>query len=225
MLRKLLVKDFVLNGKVFLGLLWLFVWVAATAGKVSGPGLAIVIGAVAAALMTVTLGAREERFHAAATSFSLPVTRRNIVTYRYLAGHLVGVAAVFLTCLIMVAVPWSKQAVDQVFDPRTMMFAMAAVSLTIAAGMPFVLRFGVAGLFVGLGGLQVLGLVSVVAGAAIATALATRREFVRACEQTIISIHQSLGSGAYAVELLSAIALVTWASFRLSVWLVERRDV
>jgi hypothetical protein len=224
MLRKLFVKDMILNGKVFFGLLWLFVWVAYAAGGMTGPGMATILGAVAATLMTVTLGAREGRFHATAVSFSLPVTRRDIVTYRYLVGHLVGVAAVLLTCLLMVAVPWSKQTAAQVFEPKTMMLALVAVSLTIAMGMPFVLRFGITGLFVGLGGLQILGLLAIVLGAAIGSAFALR-PVMGACERIVSNVHQSLGSAAYAIELLSAVALVTWASFRLSVWLIERRDV
>ena len=224
MLRKLFVKDFILNGKVFLGLLWLFVWLAYAAGQLSGAGMATVLGGVAATLMTVTLGAREERFHAAATSFSLPVTRRDIVLHRYLAGHLVGVVAFFFTCMLMVLVPWSKQTVAQVFDPRTVMFALLAVSLTIAVGMPFVLRFGVMGLFVGLGSLQLIGLLTFVLGALIGSAFALRRVF-RACETIIVTTHLRLGSGAYAIELLAAVALFTWVSFRLSVWLIERRDV
>ena len=224
MLRKLFVKDFILNSKVFLGLLWLFVWVAYAAGQLSGAGMATVLGGVAATLMTVTLGAREERFHAAAVSFSLPVTRRDIVRHRYLAGHVVGVVAFLLTCVLMVSVPWSKQTVAQVFDPRTMMFSLVAVSLTIAFGMPFVLRFGVTGLFVGLGGLQILGLLTFALGALIGSAFALRSVF-RACERIIVTTHQRLGSGAYAIELLAAVALFTWVSFRLSVWLIERRDV
>ncbi len=224
MLRKLFIKDVVLNGKIFLGLLWLFVWVAFAAHNQSGPGLAIILGAVAATLLTVTVGAREERFRATAVSFSLPVTRRDIVVYRYLAGHLVGIAAVVLTCILMAIVPWSEVTAAQVFDPRTLMFAVAAVSLTIAVGMPSVLRFGIAGLFVGLGSLQILGLVALVMGAVIASASVTRRVF-QVGERLAMTVHQNLGSAAYAIELLSAVALVTWVSFRLSVWLVERRDV
>ena len=229
MLRRLFVKDVILNGKVFLSLLWLFVWVVYAARSQSGPGMATILGAVAATLMTVTLGAREERFHATAVSFSLPATRRDIVTERYLSGHLVGAAAFLLTCLIMVFVPWSNQTAAQVFDPKTMMFGLAAVSLTIAVGMPLVLRFGVMGLFAGLGGLQLFGAAALAAGALIAVAVGARvfglRRVISEFERIIITTHQSLGSAAYAIELLSAVALITWASFRLSVWLVEGRDL
>jgi len=224
MLRKLFMKDVILNGKVFLGLLWLFVWVAYAARDLNGAGMATVLGGVAATLMTVTLGAREERFHAAAVSLSLPITRREFVRYRYLAGHLVGVAAFILTCVLMAIVPWSKPTAAQIFDPRTMMFALVAVSLTIAFGLPFVLRFGVVGLFVGLGSLQLIGLATFLLGAAVSGALGIRGVFV-ACERIIISTHQGLGSAAYAAELLAAVALVTWMSYRVSLWLIERRDL
>jgi hypothetical protein len=224
MLRKLFVKDMILNGKVFFGLLWLFVWVAYAARDLNGAGMATVLGGIAATLMTVTLGAREERFHAAAVSFSLPVTRRDIVRHRYLVGHLVGVVAFLATCVLMALVPWSKPTFAQIFDPKTMLFSLVAVSLTIAVGMPFVLRFGVTGLFVGLGSLQLIGVLTFVLGAVVGSAFAMRRVF-QACERIIVTTHQNLGSAAYAVELLLAVALVTWVSFRLSVWLIERRDV
>jgi len=224
MLRKLFVKDMILNGKVFLGLLWLFVWIGYAARDLNGAGMATVLGSIAATLMTVTLGAREERFRANAVSFSLPVTRRDIVRHRYLAGHLVGVTAFFLTCLILLLVPWSKPTMAQVFDPRTVMFALVAVSLTIAMGMPFVLRFGVTGLFVGLGSLQLIGLLTFVVGTVVGGAFALRPVF-QACERIIVTAHQNLGSAAYAIELLSVVGLVTWMSYRLSVWLIERRDL
>jgi hypothetical protein len=124
----------------------------------------------------------------------------------------------------MVIVPWSKQTAAQVFDPRTLLFSLVAVSLTIAMGMPFVLRFGVKGLFVGLGSLQILGLLTFVLGAVIGSAFAMRPVF-RACERFIVNVHQNLGGAAYAIELLAAVAVFTWMSFRLSVWLIERRDV
>jgi len=224
MLRRLFVKDLILNGKVFLGLLWLFVWVGYAARDLNGAGMATVIGGIAATLVTVTLGAREERFHAAAVSFSLPVTRRDIVRHRYLAGHLVGIAAFLLTCTLLAVVPWSKPTLAQVFDPKTMMFALVAVSLTIAVGMPFVLRFGVMGLFVGLGSLQILGLLTFVLGLAVGRTVGLR-PVLRACERIIITTHENLGSGGFAVELLLAVALFTWASYGLSVWLIERRDL
>jgi hypothetical protein len=224
MLRKMFVKDFILNGKVFLGLLWLFVWVAYASRDLNGAGMATVLGGIAATLMTVTLGAREERFHAAAVSFSLPVTRREMVRYRYIAGHVIGITAFLFTCVVMVSVPWSKVTAAQVFDPRTLMFALVTVSLTIAFGMPFVLRFGVMGLFVGLGSLQIAGLLAFVLAVVVGSALSIK-PVLYACERIIRQTHESLGSAAYAVELLLAVAVLTWLSFRLSVWLIERRDV
>lgn len=224
MLRKLFVKDMILNGKVFLGLLWLFVWIGYSAHDLNGAGMATVIGAIAATLTTVTLGAREERFHATAVTLSLPVTRRDIVVHRYLACHAVGIAAFLLTCLLMLAVPWGKPTVSQVLDPRTMLFSLVAVSLTIALGMPLVLRFGVMGLFAGLASLQLLGLLTFALGAVVGRTFGMRR-VLEALEQVIVTTHQNLGGAAYAIELLAAVALVTWLSLRLSVWLLERQDL
>ncbi len=224
MLRNLIRKDVILNGKVFLSLLWLFVWIAFAAGQLNGIAMATVLGGIAATLMTVTLGAREERFHAAAVAYSLPVTRRAVVQHRYVFGHIVGIAAFILCSVLVTVVPWSKHTAAEVFDSKTVLFGLAAVSATIALGLPLVLRFGVMGLFVGLGGLQIAGLAALAAGVVVGSAFSLRPVF-RAVETVVIGMHRALGSAGYALEILAAVGVATWLSYRLSLFLVERRDV
>jgi hypothetical protein len=224
MLRNLVRKDLILNGKVFISLLWLVVWIAYSARQLDGVAMATVLGGIAATLMTVTLGTREEKFHAAAITYSLPVARRTIVQHRYLLGHVIGVVSFLFCSVLVVVVPWSRHTSAEVFDPKTVLFGLASVSLTMAVGLPLVLRLGVMGLFAGLAGLQVMGLVALVAGVLAGSAFSLRPVF-RAAERAIIGMHQGLGSAGTAVEILVAVALLTWLSYRLSLFLVERRDV
>ncbi len=224
MLRKLFLKDLILNGRMFLSLLWLFVWIAYAANQMHGVAMATVLGAIASTLMTVTLGVREERFHAAAVSYSLPVTRRDVVRHRYLFGYITGIAAFVLGSALVVLVPWSTHTAVEVFDPRTVLFAVVAISLTLTFGLPLVLRLGVMGIFAGLAGLQLAGLLAFAVGALLGSAFAFR-SVIHAFEQSAVDLHQALGSAGSAIAILSVVALMTWVSYRLSLFLIERRDV
>jgi len=224
MLRNLLRKDAILNGKVFLSLLWLFVWIAYAAGQLNAAGMATTIGAIAATLMTVTLGAREDRFHATAVVYSLPVTRRQVVIQRFVGGHLIGVLAFVIASVLMVAVPWSKHTWAYVWDPRTVLFALVTIMVTIALSMPLVLRFGVMGLMVGLGGIQLFGLAAFVLGGVLGGTLVLTHG-VRGIETFVLALHRSLGNGAEAVLIVSMAGALTLVSFWLSLVLVERRNV
>ena len=95
-------KDVLLNGKQFWGLVPWFVWAAYALGQERMGPLTAVSGAMIGALMTVTLGAREDKFHTTAVLASLPVTRRTFVQARYLLakvhegrGDLKGAASIY----------------------------------------------------------------------------------------------------------------------------------
>lgn len=223
MLRNVLRKDLLMNR----WLIWMMlIYVPWGAWSVSRPGYASMAGLWAAigVLIGVSIAGREDKVRASALVASLPVTRRDLVLSRYV-GSVAGAGAFYLA-VALVALTWPQSGADplDLLGPAPLLAAAGGVALTAALLLPLTIRFGFRGLLVMVVAPQVLLLVGLGlaalfdATAALARSLETLVRAPAALRHLANGPITGLGAGAGMAALL-------WLSFRLSVFLAERRDL
>jgi hypothetical protein len=152
---------------------------------------------------------------------SLPVTRRAIVSAKYVGGWVVALAAAGVAVAAMLMLSGSVQSVAW---PLSLLGAVVVgvIGLVLALMLPFTLRFGIAGVFIVLVSLQVLGIivlltVSMLGGSPVRGAFG-------AVAPAVIAARTRLGDHGFAVFAVAAVALLNIASWRLSVLVYGRRE-
>jgi ABC-type transport system involved in multi-copper enzyme maturation permease subunit len=223
MLRNALRKDLLLNARHLWGILPWFLWVAYAmrepdAGRITAVGAAFI-----GALMATTMAAREDKLRTSATLASLPVSRRTLVEARYLVAYIVGAATYLVVVVMAAALPWSVQRATELIELRTLLLTVTLASTAIALLMPVVIRYGLLGVMVFLGAFQALGVAVMVAFEFFGSRSAIG--VFSAIERRIAALHQGLNQPVVILETAAVVAIATWLSFRLSVFLAERRDL
>jgi len=224
MLRNAIRKDLLLNAKQFWGLLPWFVWAAYALGEERMGALTAVSGAMIGALMTVTLCAREDKFHATASLASLPVTRRTLVWARYLLALVLGVVTLLLVATMAAVLPWSVQTAAEAFDLKTLLLGATVASASVALLMPLAIRFGLVGVVGFFAVLQVVGIALLVLPGAFGMKDVLRGIF-KSAERGFIALHASLGQPGPTLQTAVVVALAVWMSYRASVFLIEHQDL
>jgi ABC-type transport system involved in multi-copper enzyme maturation permease subunit len=223
MLRNALRKDLLLNARHLWGILPWFLWVAYAMSEPDAGRITAVGAAFIGALMATTMAAREDKLRTSATLASLPVSRRTLVEARYLVAYIVGAATYLIVVVMAAALPWSVQRAAELVEPRTLLLTLTLASTAIALLMPVVIRYGLLGVMVFLGAFQVLGVAVMVAFEFFG--LRSAVGIFRVVERSIAALHKGLNQPVVIVETAAVVALATWLSFRLSVFLAERRDL
>lgn len=227
---RLLRRDLILN-RYIVGptyLLWSAMWLggpAMSGGDTMPFGLWSGGVSFACAFLPVMMLIREDKFKAGALVCSLPVTRDAIVASRYLGGWLLATAAVALAIAAMLTL--SLFGIKPLLPPTPMLPAtvVTVVGLAIAVMMPMAIRFGMVGVFSLLIGAQLLGVVVLMASAVFDVRLVQGIEWaVRAIVRGSARLRDALGPAAYSAVLVGAVAVVNYASFRLSSLLYRRRE-
>ena len=223
MLRNALRKDLLLNARHLWGILPWFLWVAYAMSEPDAGRITAVGAAFIGSLMAATIGAREDKLRTTATLASLPVSRSVLVEARYLLAYVVG-AATYLAVVVMAAVlPWSVQRAAELVELRTLLLTLTLASAAITLMMPLVTRFGLLGVVLVLGAFQLLGVALMVAFELFGKRSAAG--VFSTIERGISDLHRNLDQPVVILETVAALALATWLSFRLSVFLAERRDL
>ena len=223
MLRNALRKDLLLNARHLWGILPWFLWVAYAMGEPDAGRITAVGAAFVGALMATTIAAREDKLRTTATLASLPVSRGTLVEARYLVAYAVGAATYLIVVVMAAALPWSVQRTAELVDLKTVLLTLTLASAAIAVMMPLVTRFGLLGVVVFLGAFQVLGVAVMVA-----FEFFGRRSAVgvfSAIERSLAALYQGLNRPVVILETAAVVALATWLSFRLSLFLAARRDL
>lgn len=223
MLRNALRKDLLLNARHLWGILPWFLWVAYAMSEPDAGRITAVGAAFIGALMATTMAAREDKLRTSATLASLPVSRRTLVEARYLVAYIVGAATYLVVVVMAASLPWSVQRAAELIDLRTLLLTLTLASTAIALLMPVVIRYGLLGVIVFLGAFQLLGV-----GVMVAFEFFGSRSAVGvfgAIERRIAALHQGLNQPVVILETAAVVAIATWLSFRLSVFLAERRDL
>jgi ABC-type transport system involved in multi-copper enzyme maturation permease subunit len=226
----LLRRDLVLNRYV-VGLaypLWSVLWLggpAMSGGDTMPFGLWSGGVSLACAFLPVMMLVREDKFKAGALVCSLPVTRDAIVASRYLGGWLVALTGVAVAIAAMLAL--SLFGVRPLRPPTPMLPAtvVTVVGLAIALMLPMAIRFGMVGVFGLLIGTQLLGVVVLLASAMFdARAVQGIEAAVKAIVSGSARLRDALGPAAYSAVLVAAVAVLNYASFRLSSLLYRKRE-
>ena len=223
MLRNALRKDLLLNARHLWGILPWFLWVAYAMSEPDAGRMMAVAAAFIGALMATTIAAREDKLRTSATLASLPVSRSTLVEARYLVAYIVGAATYLIVVLMAAVLPWSVQRAAELVELRTLLLTLTLASVAIALMMPVVIRFGIFGVVLLLGAFQVLGVAVMVAFEFFGSRSAVG--VFSAIERSIVALHQALNQPVVILETAAVVALATWLSFRLSVFLAERRDL
>jgi hypothetical protein len=226
----LLRRDLILN-RYLVGLtypLWSVLWLggpAMSSGDTMPFGLWSGGVSLACAFLPVMMLVREDKFKAGALVCSLPVTRDAIVASRYLGGWLVSLTGVAVAVAAMLAL--SLFGIHPLRPPTPMLPAtvVTVVGLAIALMLPMAIRFGMVGVFAILIGTQLLGVVVLLAGAMFDARVV---QGIEAAVKAIVSgsarLRDALGPAAYSAVLVAAVAVLNYASFRLSSLLYRRRE-
>jgi len=226
---KLLRRDLILN-RYIVGpayLLWSAMWLGGPAMSGDTMPFGLWSGGVsfACAFLPVMTLIREDKFKAGALVCSLPVTRDAIVASRYLGGWLLALTGVAVAIAAMLTL--SLFGVNPLRPPTPMLPAtvVTVVGLALAVMLPMVIRFGMVGVFSLLIGAQLLGVVVLLAGAMFDARVV---QGIEAAVKAIVSgsarLRDALGPAAYSAVLVAAVAVLNYASFRLSSLLYRRRE-
>lgn len=226
----LLRRDLILN-RYLVGLtypLWSVLWLGGpsmSSGDTMPFGLWSGGVSFACAFLPVMMLIREDKFKAGALVCSLPVTRDAIVASRYLGGWLLALTGVAVAIAAMLTL--SLFGVNPLRPPTPMLPAtvVTVVGLAIALMLPMAIRFGMVGVFAILIGTQLLGVVVLLAGAMFDARVV---QGIEAAVKAIVSgsarLRDALGPAAYSAVLVAAVAVLNYASFRLSSLLYRRRE-
>jgi ABC-type transport system involved in multi-copper enzyme maturation permease subunit len=223
MLLNALRKDLLLNARHLWGVLPWFLFVAYAMSEPGAGRMTAVGAAFVGSLMAATIGAREDKLRTTATLASLPVSRRTLVRARYIVAFAVGSATYVVVVAMSAALPWSVQRTAELVETRILLLTLSLAGIAIAVLMPVVVRWGVLGVVVFLGVFQLLGV-----GLMVSFEFFGSRKGIApisAVERGIVSLYRGLDQPAVILETAIVVGAALWASYRLSAWLAERRDL
>jgi hypothetical protein len=221
-MRELMLKDLRLHKKFILGFgLAYIAYLAIFSSRANNPGVISVFGAFLYSIIPLLVFSREDKFKAAAFNLSLPVNRKEFLLARYLSGWLLMLALYMGTSLLTISVPGTKLGPSAVFQVKTLLTVLAFMGILFAALMPFVVAYGWTGLIAFLVFLQVLGIILmllITASRPVLTAVIT------GVKQAVAAAQSALGPGGFAAALIVLLVLLNLGSFKVSVFLFNRKE-
>jgi hypothetical protein len=220
---KLLRKDILFHKTYLLGIgIGYALYAAFLFSRVRSGFVPSIVGPFLYSILPIILYSREDKFKAVAFGLSLPTTRRETVAARFLLGWMMMLAVYLVSSALIPIVPGSKSSLGEVLQLPAILLTLTLMTLCFGTMMPLVTRFGIAGLMVPIVALQILGFIFM-----IFRALAPLR-LIKAAVMAIPEAFQALRSAAgpvvAVVTALAVLALLNFASFKLSVALFQRKD-
>ena len=228
MLPKLLQRDWFLHRRALLTVILIFsafeVYFVLVANH---PRTWLVFTCIYVSFFVIVPMTRDDKFRAFAWTATLPVTRADLARARYV-GSWVIVALAFLPALALAALlPGSKVAPVMPVDPRSLLLAATVITIIFLMLIPFTIRFGLMGVFIGLAVIQLIG-----AGLFVFASLTASFEAVEGTIASIFkppiagiaAIRNSLPSAAFNVLALLALVLINWVGYRFALALFRRRE-
>jgi len=223
-MREVVWKDLVLNRNTLLanGLILGGTFGLLNAFGGDSPRAMAFFAGLMVAFAPVTIVSREDRARAMALSCSLPVTRRTIVRARYALGLALMIPGVLGMLGIAALVP-TPVAAAELFRPSLLLLAYGVSLLIMAVMFPLTLRLGSMGLIVLLASFQVLGVVL------LTLAQLTHSDADRHILDSIVQFFReaaaTLGTPGFQVVVVAVLAAVLALSYRVSVFVFERREL
>jgi ABC-2 type transport system permease protein len=223
----LLRKDLIFNRRpllvayAFWSVLWLYMPLRDSAEDFS-MGVWTGLVSVACAFLPIIMAIREDRYKAGALMCSLPVTRRAIVSAKYVGGWIVALTAAGVAVAAMLLLSWL--GVHRIDWPlgRLPFVVFSVLGLVLGLMLPFALRFGVAGVLIALVSLQLLGIavlltVSMLGGNPLRGAFS-------AVVSAVLGVRAGLGDTGFGLVAMAGVALLNIASWRLSILVYAKRE-
>lgn len=222
-MREVVWKDLVLNRNTLLANALIFAATFGLLGVMAGdsPRALAVFGGLMVAFAPVGIVTREDKVRAMALSCSLPVTRRTIVRARYALGLALVIPGVL--ALLGIAALVGPLAPGALFRPSMLLLAYGLAFLVLALMFPLTLRLGAMGLIILLAAFQVLG--AVLLTLAQLTRSNADQRIVGALVRFFTETAATLGTPAFQLVILVVLSLVLALSYRLSVFLFERKEL
>ncbi|MDH4272251.1 MAG: ABC-2 transporter permease [Candidatus Aminicenantes bacterium] len=220
---RLMLKDLRLHKRFVVGFgIAYVIYMAIFHSRANNPGAVSIFGAFLYAIIPLLIFTREDKFKAAAFNLSLPVTRKEFLQARYVLGWLVMLVLYAGTSLLTIAVPGTKLGLSAIFQVKLVLLVIFFMAVVFGLLMPLVVAFGFAGMIVFLVFIQVLGIVSILLANLFQPAIRTA---IQGMGAFLGSVQSGLGPVGSAIALLVALLLFSYGSFRLSLYLYQRKDV
>jgi ABC-type transport system involved in multi-copper enzyme maturation permease subunit len=224
---KILRLEYLFNRRQILIVLAIFTaYFAYMAARIDSPNLFIITTSVMIGLSTpFTILGREDKFKTASLVCSLPVRRSAVVLGKYAATWTaIGLGLVY-ALLVTAALPFSKVAVAEVLNLKTLLISVFLISLIFAVILPFTLRFGLSGIIILLVGLQLLGIVALFLTQLGGGAKNPLRAIIRAVEGGLRALLYQEPTAGFLLTLLAAVVIVNAFSIVIGLALYARRDL
>jgi hypothetical protein len=222
-MQRLMLKDFRLHKKFVIGYGIAFsIYMAIFHSRANNPGAVSVFGAFLYAIIPLLIFTREDKFKAAAFNLSLPVTRKEFLQARYVLGWLVMLVLYAGTSLLTIAIPGTKLGLATVFQVKVVLLVLFFMAVVFGVLMPLVVAFGFTGMIVFLVFIQVLGIVFLFLTNLFRPAIRTA---IRGIGAFLGSVQSGLGPAGSAIALLVALLLFSYGSYRVCLYLYERKDI
>jgi ABC-type transport system involved in multi-copper enzyme maturation permease subunit len=224
-MRKLILKDLILNKRYFLviGILYI-AYMGFFGSRVESPQVYSVFSTFMSCVIPLLVFTREDKFKAVVLSCSLPASRNQIVLARYVLSWILALVMCALMAAAVLAFPGTKLTAAALLSPKPILLALALIAICLAVFIPFLLRFGLTGLLVFLVGVQVLGLVVLVLQARHLLRL-DLRAFFAGVKGISLSLGDKLGMPGYYAFLIAAMLVLSLASYALSAFIFRRKDL
>lgn len=229
MLRKLLLREWILHGYGLIPILAIFgVFQIYFVLRVSGVRPWLVFTAVYVSFLTIIPFTRDDKYRATAWACTLPVSRADLVRARYVGVWLIAAAGFGLSLLLAATLPGSRMIGELRADPEALLLGAAVTSVVLLFVLPFTIRFGLLGVMIGLIGLQILS-----AGAFVAGKLTVGLNRIeggvaaafRPLIEGILATRESLGPTGFNLAALLALLMLNWIGYRLALALFRRREL
>lgn len=182
-----------------------------------------VLASVMVSFLPVMIVTREDKARAMALACSLPVTRRTIVRARYGLALVLATGGILLALGLAAWLPTSAMSATALFQPANLLTALSVALLVMSLMLPLTLRFGAMGLILLLAVSQVIGIVlfTVVQ----ITESTADKALVAAVVRGIGDVAARLGTPGFHLLLAALLAGLVAASYRVSVFVFERREL
>jgi hypothetical protein len=174
-------------------------------------------------MIPLSLLAREDKFHSARLTCSLPVTRDTVVASRFAGGWILALSG----GLAIVGAAYGAYRAglgNPVGDwSQTLLVGFVTIGLILAVLFPFTMRFGFAGLMGFLVFTQILGIVAFL-GAVFVGGHGAIRKVIGGTIGAVQSLQEPLGPVGYDLFLVAAVVVLNVGSLFLARWIYRRRE-
>lgn len=160
-MRNLIFKDLFLSRRLIMatylcyGILAVVFFLQPSFGRTS-----LVLISITFSCVPIVVIGREDKFRAVSLTASLPVTRHQIVTARYLMSGCLAAFGLAYSFFLAVLVRLVKSEQTSLIDSSNWAIALGVTVMILSIFLPILLRFGIMALFTLATGFNVLGIVA-----------------------------------------------------------------